>query len=246
MNRGDTRSSKALRGEQGRDRVNANDHCAVIVFAKAPVPGLVKTRLVPALGQAGAARLALRMLHETLAHAVQAGMGPIELCCAPDAAHPALIEAAARAGALLTEQGDGDLGQRMQRALARRLACNSRALLVGTDCPALDAAQLRQAARYLETRPAVFGPTFDGGYALVGLSAPLMARKGASCRAGPSPGNFADLFDGIDWSTPRVMSQTRERLARLQWDAAELPVLHDIDEPADLAHVPTTWQDQAD
>ncbi|MDO8300934.1 DUF2064 domain-containing protein, partial [Lacisediminimonas sp.] len=105
-------------GEPQSQQTGGGD-CAVIVFAKAPLPGLAKTRLAPALGQAGAARLALRMLQQTLAQAVQANIGPVELCCAPNAAHPILIEAAADAGVMLSEQGEGDLGQRMQRALAR-------------------------------------------------------------------------------------------------------------------------------
>jgi rSAM/selenodomain-associated transferase 1 len=216
--------------------------CAVIVFAKAPVPGQVKTRLAPALGQTGAARLALRMLQQALAQAVQANIGPVELCCAPNAGDPILIEAATAAGVMLSEQGEGDLGQRMQRALERRLASHSRALLIGTDCPSLDADRLRQAAQALETRPAVFAPTFDGGYGLVGLSAALLVRglDAGEPASSTTPG-FARLFDDIDWSTTRVMSQTRERLAQLQLDAAELPMMHDIDEPADLAQVPPAW-----
>ncbi|HRH88817.1 MAG TPA: glycosyltransferase, partial [Rubrivivax sp.] len=83
---------------------------AVIVFAKAPVPGLAKTRLAPALGEAGAAALAERMLRHALAQAVAADVGPVELCAAPDASHPALQAAAAEQGARLTEQGTGDLG----------------------------------------------------------------------------------------------------------------------------------------
>ncbi len=197
---------------------------AVIVFAKAPVPGLAKTRLAPALGSAGAAALAARMLAHTVAQALAARIGPVEVCAAPDASHPAFARLAARGQVTLADQGDGDLGQRMQRAFGRTLAAHGRALLIGTDAPALDAAVLRAAARALAAHDAVFVPTFDGGYVLIGLR-----HAGAPC------------FAGLPWSTPDVMRRTRERLraAGLRW--AELPPLADIDEPADLVHLPPGW-----
>ncbi len=102
---------------------------AIIVLDKAPVPGLAKTRLAPALGEAGAAALAERMLRHALAQAVAADVGPVELYAAPDASHPALQAAAAAQGVRLTEQGTGDLGLRMHRAFARSLMRRGRALL---------------------------------------------------------------------------------------------------------------------
>jgi len=197
---------------------------AVIVFAKAPLPGLAKTRLAPALGAEGAAALAGRMLRHALAQAAAAGIGPVELCAAPDATHPALRSAAARHGASLSEQGTGDLGLRMHRAFARSLTHHRRALLIGTDAPSLDAAVLRQAARALENHDAVFVPALDGGYALVGQR-----------RADPR------WFSGMSWSHALVMEHTRERLraAGVRW--AELAPVADIDEPADLAHLPPGW-----
>ena len=199
---------------------------AVIVFAKAPVAGGAKTRLAPALGETGAAALAERMLRHALAQAVAAGIGPVELCAAPDASHPVLRQAAEACGASLAEQGPGDLGQRMHRALARRLVQHPQALLIGTDAPALDAAILRQAAEVLRDHDAVFVPALDGGYALVGLR-----------KADPR------TFIGMRWSHPRVMDDTRERLraAGLRWQ--ELAPVADIDEPADLAQLPAGWLD---
>lgn len=199
---------------------------AIIVFAKAPVPGLAKTRLAPALGEAGAAALAERMLRHALAQATAADVGPVELCAAPDATHPALQAAAAEHGARLTEQGTGDLGLRMHRAFARSLMRHGRVLLIGTDAPALDAAMLRQAALALQDHDAVFVPALDGGYALVGQR-----------RADPR------WFSDMRWSHDRVMEDTRERLrvAGVRW--AELPPVADIDEPVDLAIVPPGWLD---
>lgn len=202
---------------------------AIIVFAKAPVPGLAKTRLAPALGEAGAAVLAERMLRQALAQAVAADVGPVELCAAPDASHPALQAAAAEHGVRLTEQGTGDLGVRMHRAFASSLMHHGRVLLIGTDAPALDAGVLRQAASALQDHDAVFVPAMDGGYALVGQR-----------RADPR------WFSDMRWSHDRVMEDTRERLraAGVRW--AELPAVADIDEPADLAHLPTGWCDGLD
>ena len=199
---------------------------AIIVFAKAPVAGLAKTRLAPALGELGAAAIAERMLHHALAQATAADVGPVELCAAPDATHPALQAAAAEHGARLTEQGTGDLGLRMHRALTRSLLRHGRALLIGTDAPALDASVLRQAASALQDHDAVFVPALDGGYALVGQR-----------RADPR------WFSDMRWSHDRVMDETRERLraAGVRW--AELPPVADIDEPVDLVHVPPGWLD---
>ena len=101
---------------------------AVVIFAKAPVPGLAKTRLVPALGAAGAAALAERMLCHALVQAVAADIGPVELCATPDSPDPVLRTMAAARGAALVAQGPGDLGVRMARALRRQLRRWPRAL----------------------------------------------------------------------------------------------------------------------
>jgi len=198
---------------------------AVIVFAKAPVPGFAKTRLAPALGEAGAAALAERMLRHALEQAVAADIGPVELCATPDAPHPTLQAMAAGCGATLAAQGPGDLGARMARALGRQLRRWPRALLIGTDSPALGAWHLQEAARALDEHDAVFVPTHDGGYVLVGQRRPGCAR----------------CFRGMTWSHPRVMDETRPRLAEagLRW--AELSPVHDIDDPVDLASLPPDW-----
>jgi uncharacterized protein len=201
---------------------------SIIIFAKAPVPGLAKTRLAPALGADGAAALAARMLEHTVAQAVAAGLGPVEICATPDATHPLFVALALRHAVRLTVQGHGDLGERMHAAFERVLSAGRPALLIGTDAPSLDAAVLRDAAAALCGNDAVFAPALDGGYVLVGLQ-----QADARC------------FSGIAWSTPSVMQQTRDRLsaARLAW--AELPALADIDEPADLVHLPALWRPAA-
>jgi uncharacterized protein len=201
-----------------------NDDCALVVFAKAPVAGYAKTRLAVALGEEGAARLAARMLDETIQQAIASAVGPVELCCTPDMAHPAFISAHKRYGITLTQQVEGDLGIRIRCAMERVMKKHHRALLFGTDAPQLDPAYLRQAADALRTLACVFAPVSDGGYVLVGL-----ARR------------VPPLFDGIAWGTNQVMHQTRDRIAACGITCAELPILNDVDEADDLVHVPTGW-----
>jgi rSAM/selenodomain-associated transferase 1 len=200
--------------------VPLNSGCAVIVMAKAPLAGLAKTRLIPALGAGGAAALAQRMLRHTVAEALAADVGPVTLCAAPDLSHPVFGELGQDRRLALAVQGEGDLGARMLRAFQRTLAAHECALLIGTDAPDLDAACLRAAREALATHDAVIVPAHDGGYALIGLH-----------RAEPR------LFEALPWSTPQVLARTRERLreAGLRW--TELAPLHDIDEPADLVHL---------
>lgn len=208
-----------------------------IVFAKAPVAGLAKTRLVPALGPVGAATLAERMLGHAVAACVgaqaQLGHCGVEICATPDAQHPAfhcLAEqhtgqhTATAPGLELHTQGEGDLGARMHRAFTRTLAHARGALLIGTDAPALDTAVLLQAAAALDEHDAVFVPALDGGYALVGLRRPAPA-----------------LFNGMAWSTPQVMADTRDRARQASLHWAELPAVADIDLPADLVLLPPGW-----
>lgn len=196
----------------------------MIVFAKAPVAGFAKSRLAPVLGAAGAAALAERLLVHAVRQAAAAGIDTLELCVTPDTTHPLLRRLQAEHGARLRAQGDGDLGTRMHRALKRALRTHRRALLIGTDVPALDAALLQRADAALAAVDAVFVPALDGGYALIGLQRAV-----------------ASLFAGVDWSTDRVMAQTRARAAAAGLRVAELSPVADIDTAADLVHLPAGW-----
>jgi rSAM/selenodomain-associated transferase 1 len=189
----------------------------IVIFAKAPVPGSVKTRLIPALGEVGAAQLAFEMLQATVAEACAAGLGPPELCASPHPEDPSWQRflPAARVG--LADQGEGDLGERLARAASRVLDAGDNILLIGTDCPAIDGHKLRAAASALATTDAVIHPTMDGGYALLGLR-----RFDAS------------LFQGIAWSGPTVAADTISRIEALGWALVTGETLHDIDEPEDL------------
>lgn len=196
----------------------------IVIFAKAPLAGLAKTRLIPALGQQGAAELAQRLLAQTLHEALISQVGPVELCVTPSAVQAVWETLAISRTVHRTDQGDGDLGERMARAAKRVVDAGESILLIGTDCPQLDAAQLQQAARALQFADATLVPAFDGGYVLLGL-------------------NRFDtrVFSGMAWSTSSVATDTMSRMKQLEWRVEILPMLHDIDEPSDLKWLPKTW-----
>jgi rSAM/selenodomain-associated transferase 1 len=190
----------------------------VLVFTRAPEPGMVKTRLMPVLGAEGAARLHRRLIEHTLEQAASAMVGPVELWCSPTHADAFLADCARRFGASLHVQDRGDLGARMLHAFERALRAARQIVLVGTDCAVLQAVHIRAAVDALTAGgdEAVFCPAEDGGYALIGLT-----------RCHPI------LFAGIHWGGPRVMVETRERLRQAGMCWTELATLWDIDRPED-------------
>ena len=197
--------------------MTAPDGTAVVVFAKAPQPGTVKTRLIPLLGDEGAAALHAKLVIRTLETARAASLSPVELHCAPDASDPFFQFCAGHYGIATKAQVAGDLGERMWAVFKQALTEHARVLLIGSDCPALTTRHLRQAGRALsDGADAVFAPCEDGGYALVGLR-----------RAD------AKLFDGIAWGGESVMAETRARLTTLGWRWFELETLWDVDRPED-------------
>jgi rSAM/selenodomain-associated transferase 1 len=203
----------------------------LVIFAKAPRPGQVKTRLIPALGAEQAAHLATRLLVHTLQEALKSKIRPVELCVTPAVTDPAWQTALTHLqapGVIWNEQGEGELGERLTRAAARIDAQGEAMLFIGTDCPALDAAMLERAAQQLIEHNAVLIPSTDGGYVLLGLR-----------RFHPA------VFTGILWSSAIVTAQTRSRLAALGWRWVELPALTDIDEPQDLSALPA-WLEPTD
>ena len=195
----------------------------IVIFAKAPQPGSVKTRLIPALGAEGAASLARRLLAHVLREALAADVGEVELCMSPACADPAWQGVEITGAVHQTAQGDGDLGARMAHAVRRVTqalpSADNPVLLVGTDCPALTALLLRQAAQQLKHHNAVMLPAHDGGYVLLGLKSPC-----------------PELFEHMPWSTSAVAPETLRRMAALNMRVWQGPMLHDIDEPADLHH----------
>lgn len=186
---------------------------AVAILTRAPTPGKAKTRLIPALGAEGAARLQRWLLKRTVTMAFNADLGPVILWCAGKLRRcdlPPCVEVDVR------PQPEGDLGIRLWMA-AWESATQSGVILIGTDCPALTARHLRLAAERLRDHEAVVMSAEDGGYVLIGMRRPIV-----------------QAFQAINWGSERVMEQTRERLreAGCNWD--EPATLWDVDLPTDL------------
>ncbi|MGH8459914.1 MAG: TIGR04282 family arsenosugar biosynthesis glycosyltransferase, partial [Nevskiales bacterium] len=143
----------------------------ILIFARAPVPGACKTRLIPAVGRLGAARVQRALLEKTLETAVGSGLAPVELWCEPDCRHPSLQRCRADYGLCLRRQPAGNLGRKMSEALRLTLRESRYAVLIGTDCPALRSVDIENAFAALRNGSAsVFQPSEDGGYVLVGAS----------------------------------------------------------------------------
>lgn len=185
----------------------------VVILTRDPVPGRVKTRLHPALGPEGAARLHEAMVHHTVQTALLSGL-PVRLALEGDLSGP-FARSLAAMGVEVHAQGEGDLGQRLSRACREP----GRVICIGTDCPGLLPQDLRDAA----ARTGVcFGPAVDGGYwlvALEGADEPLLAM----------------LFEDIPWSTDRTLAVTVDRLEACGQRPSLLQTRADLDTPDDLA-----------
>lgn len=194
------------------------ERVSVAIFAKAPIPGFAKTRLIPTLGADGAALLQSQLIGRTVGVARAAGLGSISLWCTPDSNHACFAAVAAKGDVQLHVQAQGDLGVRMRAAFEILLASGP-ALLMGTDCLVITAEHLHQCARHLHRdADAVFLPVEDGGYILVGLNRPA-----------------PHLFQDIPWNGAAVMRTTRARAADIGLRIAEPAMLWDIDHPQEYA-----------
>ncbi len=198
-------------------RVNP-EPVAIAVMARAPVPGLAKTRLIPTIGAHAAAVLQERLTEHALAVALAADVGPVMLWCTPRTTHAAFRELGTRLPVTLNQQPEGDLGARM---LAAIVAAGGPALVIGTDCPALRSDHLCAAADALRGgTEVVLIPAEDGGYVLIGMRRP-----------------HASLFDAVAWGSDTVLANTRARIAVAGMTAAEFDTLWDVDTEADLARM---------
>ncbi len=199
----------------------------IIIFARAPIAGKSKRRLIPALGPAGAAKLHTRMLEHMVDSACRAGTGPVLLYVTPTVEHESFAALARRNELEVRLQQGVDLGERMAAAFESVLAAYPGAVLIGSDCPGISVADLRQAARIIHegADDAVLGPTVDGGYCLIGLG-----KKPAS-----------RIFEQICWGQETVLAKTRKRMRESELRWVELAVKRDIDRPEDLVALPRSW-----
>lgn len=184
----------------------------VVVFGRVPQAGRVKTRLARVIGDAAATEVYAALLANTLAEAAATATTLFFLAESPPQGW------VPPAGIAWEVQREGDLGQRMRDAFARRFAAGAReVLLVGSDSPAIDRVHLAAAFAALQRAPVVLGPAADGGYWLVG-----------QCRPG------VDLFSDVPWSSTETLERTYERLDLLGVEAVEVAALRDLDEASDL------------
>jgi len=193
----------------------------LIIFARDPVPGRVKTRLIPALGEEGACALYLKLLQRTLTTATQCPDVAIELWVDTAAPSADMHRLAVNRSLRLQHQRGFDLGERMYHAIEDALNRSSRVIVIGTDCPDWRASDLMHAFDLLEENDAVVAPAMDGGYVLIG------------CRR-----NALQLFSDIPWGSDHVFAITKSRLQSLGWRWRELPAHPDIDIETDLKLVP--------
>ncbi len=193
----------------------------LIIFARDPVPGRVKTRLISSLGEEGACALHIKLLQRTLNTAMQCPDVAIELWTDTEDPSAELRGMLANDSLRLHHQRGSDLGQRMHHAIGDALSRSDSVVLIGSDCPDWRAEDLMQAFDELQGNDAVLAPAMDGGYVLIG------------CRR-----HAIELFSGIPWGSDQVLSMTKSRLRSLGWRWHELPAHPDIDCEPDLKLVP--------
>ena len=190
----------------------------LMVFCKAPIPGQVKTRLIPALSDEEAAQLHCELSELTIQKATQNSLCEVQLWCTPAIDHPFFTMLAQEYAIDLRLQQGADLGGRMHHAFAQTLSHKRSAIIIGCDSPSLTSDDLDQALGLLKQgKQCVFAPAEDGGYVLIGLKQPQ-----------PS------LFDNMPWGTDKVLGMTRTRLHSLNLEHAELPTQWDLDTEDDL------------
>ncbi len=191
----------------------------LIIFTRYPEPGKTKTRLIPALGITGAANLQRQMTEHTLKQVskfLETRSISVEIRFAGGDSQ--LMQNWLGTDIIYQPQGEGDLGQRMARSLSHGFASDAeKIVIIGTDCPSINADVLNQAFEELDTADLVLGPAMDGGYYLIGLCRPI-----------------PELFVGIDWGTDLVWEQTIEIARSRNLSRVNLRTLTDIDRPEDL------------
>ena len=198
------------------------DTC-VCVFAKAPISGQVKTRLLPALSKQQACRA-----HESLLqHCISQIQHPDwqSQLWSTDISHPYIQTCAQQHAMILHEQQGMNLGEKMAFAVQQSLENFQYVIIIGTDCPSLDASLIAEAVQYLRngTR-VVLGPATDGGYVLIGFSVEANS-----------------IFTNIDWGSDQVLNATRTRLREADLTWHELTEHRDIDRPDDLPYLQQTY-----
>ena len=191
----------------------------IVQFAKAPVPGEVKTRLIPWLGANGACELHRTMVSHVFTSLLAEHLAPVELHAnMPE--HPFMQQLGVSGSVEVCEQIEGDLGAKMAAVFDKALQRPSThaVVLVGSDCPSIDAAYLRDAFKALEQgNDLVIGPASDGGYVLIGMSKCTKL-----------------IFDDVAWGGSGVLKTTLKKAQQASLKTVLLSERHDIDRAEDL------------
>ncbi len=212
-----------------RDDLSSSPAAQVAVFTRIPKAGSSKTRLIPALGAQGAADLQRAMTEHVVSQVSLAAVLPLGddwrrsiTSCVVRSTGGDPGEAARWLGVDAVDQGDGDLGMRMQRALEDSLRSNDVAAVIGGDCPTVSASTINMALRAALDGGAAIVPAADGGYCMLALRREMGDR-------------LEEFFRDIEWGTSVVCSTTVQRLRMCGVEPVVLDVHRDIDEPEDLA-----------
>lgn len=192
----------------------------LIIFTRYPEPGNTKTRLIPVLGAEGAATLQRQMTEHKLAEVNQLlTFYPLSVEVHFAGGNEQLMQEWLGSNLVYRRQSEGDIGDRMASAFQLSFAAGMTAgVLIGSDCPDLNAPLMAEAFQLLRQHDLVLGPALDGGYYLIGLRRLI-----------------PELFTGIPWSTAEVLQQTITIAKRLGLAVAKLPLLSDVDRPEDLS-----------
>lgn len=188
-----------------------------IQLAREPVPGMVKTRMLPELSPEQACELHRELVFWTAGILTRAGLGKVEMSVAGNAGSPLFQQCQSLGVSAVNRQSGSHLGERMYRALKEGLERHSKVILVGSDSPQIDRTYLEGAVSALDDSGMVLGPALDGGYVLIGVRT-----------------LEESWFEGMEWGADTVYQDTVDRVeaSGVSWQA--LPVLQDIDRPEDL------------
>ncbi len=205
----------------------------ILLFARSPVLGKVKTRLAQSIGEEKALQVHKKLMASVAECCVNAQLCPVELWLSEPVEQDCFIaELCQRYQLALEFQRGKNLGDRMSNAVNKVLQQHEFTVIVGADCPAISVAYLEQAVSSVAIKSTdkrvVIGPAEDGGYVLIGL-------RHSEHR----------LFSGIDWGSDRVWRQTKTIASQMNWSIDELPTLWDVDRFADyqrLLQLDSGWQ----
>ena len=190
---------------------------SLIIFAKSPIPGKVKTRLTPCITPTEAAELYKAFIIDIIGNTHKLKYERVTIADTPSNEEATFHSICGQSVDYLPQKGH-DLGERMKNAFKHSFDKGSkRTVIIGTDSPTLPSSYIQKAFDALKEVSVTIGPTFDGGYYLIGLSEQNDA-----------------IFDGIDWSTSKVFGQTLTRIQVVNKQLYVLPPWYDVDTPDNL------------